>query len=126
MSACDRTLVQVRPDWNAWQTAEVRVCDLHDIHWLRPLGAPRATVHGCISCADIVRGEIPHSCNRALGPHRLLVCVLKKDAPASMYLALAERANQCASVRDERTADSQPPLAQRRTDHAAEGTRRAG
>src|SRR5262249_52782636 len=43
-------LVPVRCAWNAWRTAEVRLTDLHDIHWFQPPGAPRPLVHAYVDC----------------------------------------------------------------------------
>lgn len=88
----------VEHTWDGWRIAEVRLADLHDVHWRQPSGAPRALVHGYISCASIVAGSLPHDCERSGGPHRLLVCVLKKHCAPSMYAFLAERADATAKA----------------------------
>ena len=82
MQAEDRTLIRVQTEWNGWRSAEVRLNDLHDVHWFQPDRAPRPMIHGYISCASIVDGDIPHDCELTAGPHRLLVC----------YAELARRA----------------------------------
>jgi hypothetical protein len=38
MRAEEETLVRVHREWRDWQSAEVRLTDLHDIHWLQPRG----------------------------------------------------------------------------------------
>ena len=86
-------LVQVRCAWNAWRTAEVRVGDLHDVHWLQPAGAPRPLLHAYVDCTDLLTGEIPHDCTSANAPHRLLICVLKRYAAPQAYTELAHVAD---------------------------------
>ena len=88
----DETLIRVHADWAAWQTAEVRLDDLEGLYWFRPHGAPRSLLHGYVSCARIVRGDIPHACNPSTAPHRLAVCVLRRHALPDAYLELVRRA----------------------------------
>jgi hypothetical protein len=85
MTIDDGMLVQVRVAWNAWQTAEVHVADLTDIHWRQPTGAPRPLVHAYVDCTKVVSGEIPHACVDHATAHRLLVCVLKRSSAQSAY-----------------------------------------
>jgi hypothetical protein len=92
MQGEDGTLIRVQTEWNGWRSAEVRLNDLHDVHWFQPDRAPRPLVHGYISCASIVDGHIPHDCQRTSGPHRLLVCVLKRHITPGAYAELARRA----------------------------------
>jgi hypothetical protein len=94
MSTNLTTPIFVQREWDGWRTAEVRVGDLQSIHWFQPSGAPRALVHGYISCASIVAGTIPHNCERSAGPHRLLVCVLKRHSPPSVYAEMARVADE--------------------------------
>lgn len=89
----DETLIRVHRDWNGCRTAEVRSGDLEQIHWFQPRGAPRPLVHGFVSCASTVSGDIPHECNRDDAPHRLVVCVLKKHTVLSVYAELTRRAD---------------------------------
>jgi hypothetical protein len=86
-------LICVQREWDGWRTAEVRLGDLQNIHWHQPGRAPRPLLHGYISCASITAGEIPHDCERTAGPHRLLVCVLKRHSAPSVYAEIARRAD---------------------------------
>ena len=86
-------VICVQSEWNAWRTAEVSIDDLDDIHWRHPGGAPHPLLHAYVSCERIARGEIPHQCARMSGPHRLLVCVLKRHLVPSAYAELERRAN---------------------------------
>jgi hypothetical protein len=88
------TLVAVRGEWDGWRAADVEARNLTELHWSQPPGAPRAIVHGFIRCSDIVRGDLPHGCERTAGPHRLLVCILKRHNPPSVYAAIERRARE--------------------------------
>jgi hypothetical protein len=90
----ENTLIFVQREWDGWRTAEVRLGDLEHIHWFQPSEAPCALVHGYIWCASITAGNIPHICEPSAGPHRLLVCVLKRHSLPSVYAELARRADQ--------------------------------
>jgi hypothetical protein len=92
MQAGDEALIRVHAEWDGWQSAEVRMRDLQDVHWLQPNDAPRRFVHAFISCSAIVSGDIGHRCETASAPHRLLVCVLKRHATAGAYDELVRRA----------------------------------
>jgi hypothetical protein len=46
MQPTDEMPVRVHREWDGWQTAEVRLCDLQKIHRFQPHGAPRPLVHG--------------------------------------------------------------------------------
>jgi hypothetical protein len=94
MRAYDDMLIRVQPDWNGWRNAEVRMGDLQYVHWVQPKRAPRALVHGYISCSNIVIGDIPHDCDRGSAPHRLLVCILKRHTIPAVYEELARRADE--------------------------------
>jgi hypothetical protein len=89
----DATLIRVQREWNGWRSAQVRLDHLHDVHWFQPDRAPRQLVHGYVSCASIVDGDIPHECSLTQGPHRLLVCVLKRHTTPGAYAELARRAD---------------------------------
>jgi hypothetical protein len=86
------TFVVVQADWNGWRTAEVRLVDLTDIHWLQPSGAPRPLIHAYIPCTHIKAGQIPHNCEQTEPPHQLLVCILKAHTRADVYEELWRRA----------------------------------
>ena len=94
MRAEDETLIRVQRDWNGWRTGEVRLGDLQSVHWFQPSRAPRPLVHGYISCASIVSGDIAHDCHLSDPPHRLLVCVLKSHNVPVAYVELARRADE--------------------------------
>jgi hypothetical protein len=100
MQAHDGMLIRVQSEWNGWRTAEVRLQDLQIVHWFQPSQAPHSLLHGYISCTNLVSGDIPHDCDRASAPHRLLVCILKRHAIPSVYAELARRAD------DQRTLPS--------------------
>jgi hypothetical protein len=97
MNADDGTLVQVRCAWNAWRTAEARLADLRDVHWYQPVGAPRPLLHAYVDCTKLLSGGIPHDCSAGRGPHRLLVCVLKRYTAPLTYGELAEMAANSAA-----------------------------
>lgn len=88
----DESLIHVHREWNGYSTAYVRLRDLQEIHWFQPLRAPRPLLHGYVSCTSIVSGEILHDCNDADAPHRLFVCVLKKNTLPAAYAELVQRA----------------------------------
>jgi hypothetical protein len=94
MPADDHTLIRVHRNWDGWWTADVRVSDLQDVHWLQPDRAPRPLLHGYVSCANVCAGDIPHDCEVAHAPHQLFVCVLKRHTPPWLYLELARRADE--------------------------------
>jgi hypothetical protein len=94
MNADNGTLVQVRCAWNAWRTAEAKLADLREVHWEQPSGAPRPLLHAYVDCTELVSGDIPHDCGAGKGPHRLLVCVLKRYAAPQVYTELVERAER--------------------------------
>jgi len=51
--------------------------------------APREFIHGYVFCDDMVAGELAHSCRHGNGPHRIKVCVVKKDNAAVFDRILA-------------------------------------
>jgi hypothetical protein len=94
MHNTDDILVCVQSEWDGWQTAEVRLGDLQNVHWFQPERARMPFLHGYISCATITIGEIPHNCERTKGPHTLRVCVLKRHNAPSVYAEIARRADE--------------------------------
>jgi len=87
-------LVPVQREWHGWQTTEVPLGDLHDIHWLRPSGAPRALVHAYVPASKLAPATAD-TVGRTIGD-RLLVCVLKSQTTATVYAHLASRADEAA------------------------------
>jgi hypothetical protein len=94
MQVSDDMLIRVQSDWNGWRSADVRLGDLRDVHWFQPPRAPRALVHGYMSCSNIAAGNIPHDCDQRSAPHRLRVCILKRHTIPPVYAELARRADE--------------------------------
>lgn len=75
----------------------VRISDLEGVHWSRISGgvrapAPRPFLSGYVKCDQVLEGGLSHSCMHGEGPHRIKVCVVKKDNTKEVYakvLALA-------------------------------------
>jgi hypothetical protein len=84
------TCVSVQREWDGWQSADVRVGDLEDIHWWQPPRAPRPLLHAYITLSKL--GDIAWAgVTEAAATTRLLVCVLKSHTPPDTYTALASR-----------------------------------
>jgi hypothetical protein len=94
MQPDDGMLIRVQQSWDGWHTAEVRLGDLGNVHWLQPDRAPHPLLHAGISCTSLVTGDLPHHCDPASAPHRLLVCILKRHALPSVYAEIARRADE--------------------------------
>ncbi len=88
------TLIRVYDQWDGWHCAEVRIDDFMGVHWFQPPGAPHRLVHGFILCTSVVTGHIPHDCEGGSVPHRLLVCVVKKQTAPTAFEDLVRRAEQ--------------------------------
>jgi hypothetical protein len=86
-------IIRVYRSWDGWQNAEVRVGHIKRVHWLQPDRAPHHLLHGFVSCADLISGQIPHECDGASAPHDLLVCVLKRHVVPTTYEELVRRAD---------------------------------
>lgn len=86
--------VTVRRQWNDWRQGKVKLVDLADLHWDWTSGgiqapAPQPFIHGYVSC-DKIEGEVAHSCLHGEGPHRIKVCLVKKDqSPGTWEVLLA-------------------------------------
>jgi hypothetical protein len=96
MNADTGMMVPVRCAWNGWQTVEVRLDDLQNVHWHQPPGAPRPLLHAYVDCTK-TGGRIAHDCRTTPAPHRLLVCVLKRQATPPAYVALMGLATPIAA-----------------------------
>jgi hypothetical protein len=92
----DGRTIEVVAEWNGWRTADVLVSDLENVHWFQPVGAPRPLLHAYALCTQLKAGELGHDCGleRAEGPHRLRLCILKSHTPSSTYRELAARADE--------------------------------
>ena len=92
-------MIRVHRAWNGWRSAEVRLSDLHDVHWRQPPGAPHPLIHAYVSCDQIVGGAIPHECSYPSPvPHEMLVCVLKHHTLCAPYADLVRSANAHVGV----------------------------
>ena len=85
-------LVPVQREWYGWRLGQARLCDLEDVHWFQPAGAPRSLLHAYVSSSKIVSGDLVDPADGGALPPRLLVCVLKSHAAPATYGALATRA----------------------------------
>src|SRR5689334_7458473 len=94
MKRYDDISIGLHASWNHGQAASARFADLRDVHWHQPPGAPHALVHGYVSCADNVSGNIPHACDPITAPHNLHVCVLKRHTIPEVWAALARLAER--------------------------------
>jgi hypothetical protein len=77
--------VFIRRQWNDFRVGSVTFSQVTGLHWSTYSGgvgasAPRPFIHGYIYC-DEVKGEISHSCAHGEGPHKIKVCLVKKDNP---------------------------------------------
>ena len=80
--------------WCGWRTALARVRDLENVHWFQPVGAPRALLHAEVPCSAVPAGAVPHECDEATRPHRVMVCILKNHVTAAVYESLARLAGE--------------------------------
>ena len=92
MAPYDDLLLRVHAAWNGCRSADVRLANLRDLHWRRPVGAPRPLLHAYIACPDVISGTLPHACDPDTAPHRMLVCILKRHTMTGVYDLLASRA----------------------------------
>lgn len=97
-------LVSVQNEWNGWHKAFVRLCDLQDVCWFQPTGAPKPLIHGYVLCTSIMEGDIPHDCKRTAAPHRLLVCILRRHSTPLVYAEIVRRVG-------DQSARALPPVA---------------
>jgi hypothetical protein len=80
----DDIVVNVRRQWNDWREATYRLSDISELHWSRVSGgvyapAPQPFVHAYVWCDGMINGELAHSCQHGLGPHRIKVCLIKSS-----------------------------------------------
>lgn len=92
----DQVVVTVRRQWNDHATAEYRLCDIAGLHWDDTSGgvgrrAPRPFLHGYVMCDAMVSGGVSHSCRHGPPPHRIKVCVVKKDNTSAVLRALQSK-----------------------------------
>jgi hypothetical protein len=91
------SLVRVRRQWNDWRQATYRLEDIQRVHWSDSSGgvmapAPQFFLHGYVSCADALDGEVAHGGGHGGCPHLIKVCIIKKDNGPATFRMLAEQA----------------------------------
>jgi hypothetical protein len=89
--------VVVRRQWNSHGTGTVEESSLSEIHWSEYSGgvrarSPRPFLHAYMSCDALLAGEIEHSCRHGEGPHRIKVCMVKKDNDPNVFKRLKAQA----------------------------------
>jgi hypothetical protein len=84
----------VQHHWNDWHAASVYLADVQDVHWREPLGTVQPLLHAYVSCDAIQSGRLPHRCDSPSGPHRLLVCLIRRHMTDRLYAELALRADE--------------------------------
>jgi hypothetical protein len=120
--------VWVRRQWNDWKRARVRLSDLQGPHWDATSGginarAPRPFIHGYIWCNQLLEGELAHSCAHGAGPHRVKVCVVKKDNIPSVVQPLIVAADREREARVQRARRLRSTVAEQWAAGLAEGER---
>jgi hypothetical protein len=88
--------VFIRRQWNDFRIAKVSRENIRDLRWDFISGgmrsrAPQPFIHAYVWC-DQVEGDIAHSCMHGRGPHRIKVCVTKKDNDRNVWRVLLEAA----------------------------------
>jgi hypothetical protein len=92
----EAAFVKVRRQYNDFQIATYRLENLEGLHWSDVSGgvqarANRAYLSGYVWCDGAIDGAVAHSCAHGEGPHRIKVCVVKKDNPKAIYAIVLER-----------------------------------
>lgn len=91
MKQSDNTkYVIVRRQWNDWQLATYLFSQLDKPHWSRTSGgvmamAPQPFIHAYVWCDQMVSGELAHSGQHGPCPHKIKVCIVKKDNEPEIY-----------------------------------------
>lgn len=88
--------VRVRRQWNDSQRiATYALGNLEQPHWDTISGgiqqrAPQPFLHGYVWCDSMISGELSHSCAHGQGPHRIKVCVTRKDNDPAVFEQLVQ------------------------------------
>jgi len=93
--------VYVRRQWNDWRIAGYFLTDVSGLHWDSISGgimaaSPRPFLSGYVLCTEMVEGELAHSCEHGPPPHKIKVCITKKDNTKEVYEKLSALADQPA------------------------------
>jgi hypothetical protein len=91
------SLVWVRRQWNDYRKAKYRLTELKDVHWDRTSGGvwaptPQPFLHAYVQCDGMVEGELAHSGQHGPCPHRVKVCIVKKDNSPAVFTELVRAA----------------------------------
>ena len=89
--------VVVRRQWNNKRRARYRLSDFWGARWDNMSGginrsAPRMFIHGYVLCDQLIEGDLAHSCRHGRPPHRIKVCVTKKDNDPAVFAAIEAQA----------------------------------
>ena len=92
----EEAYIWVRRQWNG-TAAKYHRQDFSGPHWSASAGGrggnqPRHFVFGYVPCDAAVEGEIGHSGSHGPCPHRIKVCVVAKDNPASVVASVTSEA----------------------------------
>ena len=60
--------------------------------------ARREFIHGYVWCNAALDGSVAHSCRHGEGPHRIKVCVVKKDNTLSVFARLTQLAGHSTAL----------------------------
>ena len=93
----EQETVWVRRQWNDWRHARYTLDQIEGLHMDDLSGglnarSPRPFLHGYVWCDGMIEGELAHSCSHGQGPHRIKVCVVKKDNSKTIYEKLRAQA----------------------------------
>jgi hypothetical protein len=80
----DDAVIAVRRQWNDRRIATYRLRDISELQWGRTSGGTRARtpqlfVHGYVMCDAMIGGKLAHSCSHGPAPHRIKVCLTRKE-----------------------------------------------
>ncbi len=84
-----RRFVAVRRSWRDSRVAVYRLEDVQDVHWSVGQGlmarAPRHFLQGYVWCDGMVVGTLVHSGTLGPCPHRVPICIVKKDNERGVF-----------------------------------------
>jgi hypothetical protein len=74
----------VRRQWNDYRSAIYRFAQVEKLCWDYVSGginaqSPQPFVHGYVWCNQKISGDLAHACIHGPPPHRIKVCLVKKD-----------------------------------------------
>jgi hypothetical protein len=89
--------VVVRRQWNDYRTANYSLDALTAVRWDFVSGGvkartPQPFIHAVVLCDAMLEGELAHSGSHGPCPHKIKVCVVKKDNDPEVFAELIARA----------------------------------